>query len=69
MLFEEMAKDFEKLESTSSRLAMVDILTDTLKNANKSEIESIVYMIQGMLAPPFKGIQIGMAEKFAEEAI
>ncbi|MEM3820466.1 MAG: ATP-dependent DNA ligase [Candidatus Micrarchaeaceae archaeon] len=69
MLFEEMARDFDRLESTSSRLSMVDILTGTLKSAKKGEIDKIVYMIQGMLAPPFKGIEIGMAEKFAEEAI
>ncbi|MDE1861103.1 MAG: ATP-dependent DNA ligase [Candidatus Micrarchaeota archaeon] len=69
MLFEAVAKYYEKLEGTSSRLAMIDVLSEMLKEADKDEIKKLVYMTQGVLAPPFEGVQVGIAEKFAEHAI
>lgn len=69
MLFDDVSKYYEKLEGTSSRLTMVDILSEMLSSANKNEVKNLVYMTQGVLAPPFEGVQIGIAEKFAESAI
>ncbi len=69
MLFEEVAKCYGRLERISSRLEMIDVLTEMLKKARKDEIRSIIYLTQGVLAPPFSGVKIGMAEKLAEEAI
>ncbi len=69
MLFEEVAKYYEKLEGISSRLGMIDILTEMFKKAKKEEMKPLIYMTQGMLAPPFEGIEIGIAEKLAEESI
>jgi DNA ligase-1 len=69
MLFEEVSRYYEKLEQTSSRLAMVDILCEMLSKAGKDEIKNLVYMTQGILAPAFEGVQIGVAEKFAQHAI
>ncbi|MEM3181014.1 MAG: ATP-dependent DNA ligase [Candidatus Micrarchaeaceae archaeon] len=69
MLFEEVAKYYEKLEGISSRLAMVDMLTEMFKKAKSTEIKQLIYFTQGMLAPPFAGIEIGIAAKLAEEAI
>ncbi len=69
MLFEELAGFYDKLEGTSSRLAMIDILTEMFSRARKGEVKDIIYMTLGTPAPPFKGIDLGMAEKLAEEAI
>ncbi|MGC8675920.1 MAG: ATP-dependent DNA ligase [Candidatus Micrarchaeia archaeon] len=69
MLFDEVAKYYEKLEATSSRLAMVNTLAEMLGKARKDEIKQLVYMTQGTLAPPFEGVEIGIAEKLAEEAL
>ena len=69
MLFEEVAGYFDKLEGISSRLQMIDVLTELLKKTDKGDIKGLIYMTQGVLAPPFEGITIGMAEKLAEEAI
>jgi DNA ligase-1 len=69
MLFEELAECYSRLEATASRLQMIDILTDMLSNADLREVRGVVYMTQGVLAPPFTGIKIGIADKFAEEAI
>ncbi len=64
-----MAGYYQKLESISSRLGMVEVLSEMLGKADKDEIKDLIYMTQGTLAPPFEGIEIGIAEKLAEEAI
>jgi DNA ligase-1 len=69
MEFRELAQYFEKLEATSSRLAMIDVLSELFKKTPASEIEKIVYLIQGRLAPFFAPIEIGMAEKTVAEAL
>ncbi len=69
MFFDEVSAYYEKLENTSSRLSMVDILSALLSKARPDEIKNLIYFTQGVMAPPFEGVQIGIAEKFAENAI
>jgi DNA ligase-1 len=69
MQFKELAQYFEKLEATSSRLTLIEILSDLFKKTPSTEIEKIVYLIQGRLAPFFAPIEIGMAEKTVAEAL
>jgi DNA ligase-1 len=69
MEFRKLTQYFEKLEGTSSRLALIEILSDLFKKTPASEIEKIVYLIQGRLAPFFAPIEIGMAEKTVAEAL
>jgi len=69
MKFEKLAEYYGVLEGVSSRLKMIDIMSETFKEADPSEIEHIVYMTQGVLAPPFEGKEFGVAEKMAAEAI
>ncbi len=69
MLFEEASKYFEKLEEISSRLEMIDLLEQMIKNVGKDEIRALVYFTEGVVAPAFDGIEMGIAEKLAEEAI
>lgn len=69
MLFEDAASYYEKLESVTSRISMIDILAEMFGKAEKEEMRPLIYMTQGLLGPPFEGIQIGIAEKFAQQAI
>ncbi len=69
MLFKEAAVYYEKLEATSSRLGMIDTLSEMFGKASPKEIRNLVYITQGVLGPSFSGIEIGMAESFAEQAI
>ena len=69
MLFKELASYYEKLDAVSSRLTMIEILTELLKKANADEMANVIYITQGVLAPPFEGVEFGMAEKMVEEAI
>lgn len=69
MKFKDLAEYFEKLEKTSSRLSLIEILSELFKKTPSNEIEKIVYLIQGRLAPFFVPLEIGMAEKTVAQSI
>ncbi len=69
MKFTELAKYFERLEETSSRLALIDILADLFKKVSKNEIDKVIYLTQGRIAPFFAPIEIGMADKNVASAL
>lgn len=69
MKFKELTNYFEKLEETSSRLALIDILADLFKQSDKEEIDKIVYLTQGRIAPFYEATEIGMADKTVAQAI
>lgn len=69
MTFAKLATYFEKLEETSSRLTLIDILSDLFKHTDKEEIEKIIYLTQGRIAPFFAPVEIGMADKTVAEAL
>ncbi|MCX8194063.1 MAG: ATP-dependent DNA ligase [Candidatus Pacearchaeota archaeon] len=69
MLFSKLVEVFEKLEATTKRLEMFEILSDFFKKAPKEDIDKIVYLCEEQLLPPFRSLEIGMAEKMVEKAI
>lgn len=69
MKFSKFAKYFEKLEATSKRLELVDILSKLFGEAGDDEIGKIVYLIQGRVAPFYEPVEIGMAESMVAQAI
>ncbi len=69
MKFSELSFYFDKLEATSSRLSLIAILSELFKKAAKDEIEKIVYLSQGRIAPFFEPLEIGMAEKSVAQAV
>lgn len=69
MLFKELAEIFEQIEKTSERLVMSALIAQIYKSAEPTEAKKITYLLQGILAPPYENIELGMGEKFAEQAI
>jgi len=69
MKFFRLVEYFERLEATSKRLEMFDILSDLFKEAKADDIDRIIYLSQGQLLPPFHGLEIGMSEKYLIRAI
>jgi DNA ligase-1 len=63
MKFKELANYLEKLEATSSRLEITRILNDLFKKADVSEIDKVVYLSLGILAPNYEGVILNLAEK------
>ena len=69
MNFSTLSGYYEKLEGTSKRLELIDILSKLFKQARADEIAEICYLIQGRVAPFFEPIEIGMAENMVAVAI
>ncbi len=70
MTFSKLASYFEQLEATSSRLSLINILSDLFKQVETpQEIEEICYLVQGRIAPFFAAFEIGMADKSIAQAI
>ena len=69
LLFDDLALCYEKLESISSRLEMIDVLSELFGKASREEIKPLVYMTQGLLGPTFEAIETGIAEKYAQAAV
>ena len=69
MLFSKLAQYFEKLEETSSRLILIDILSQLFDEVKADEIGQVVYLLQGRVAPFYEPIEIGMSEKLVAAAL
>ncbi len=70
MLFDTLVDTYQKLESTTKRLEMTDILAALFEMATSEEIDKIIYLTQGKIHPDWKGEpEIGMAEKMVIETL
>lgn len=69
MHFSELALFFEKLEETSSRLTLIEIISDLFKKVKKDDIDKVIYLLQGRVAPFYAPVEIGMADKMVASSI
>jgi DNA ligase-1 len=64
-----IAEAYEKIEATTKRLEMTDLLVNLLKNTPKEVIDRVVYLTQGRIYPDFVSVEIGVAERLAIKAL
>ena len=69
MKYSVLADAYERMEHTSKRLELTEILSDLFKITPLGLLARVVYLTQGKLYPDFHGIEIGIADKFAMKAI
>src|SRR5688500_17667684 len=69
MLFDRLAEFFDRLEATSGRNQMIEILAGLFKEAEAKEADKIVYLSQGRLLPPFEPLEFGVGEAAARGAL
>ena len=69
MNYAEIASAYERIEATTKRLEMTDLLVALLKATPKSLLNRVVYLTQGKLYPDFEGVEIGVAERSAIKAL
>lgn len=69
MEFRLLADTFARLENTSARLEMMEILASLLSKANAENVDKIIYLLQGRVAAPHTGVELGIGEKLAIQAI
>ncbi|MCK4687686.1 MAG: ATP-dependent DNA ligase, partial [Candidatus Lokiarchaeota archaeon] len=74
MKFNRLAQLFSKLEGTTKRLEMIDILSDFFNEIKEKkdfeDLEKVIYLLQGQLASNIKQFpKMGLAEKMIIEAL
>lgn len=69
MKFSKYVEYLEELEKISSRLKIIDVVADLIVEMNDDEVEAGVYLCLGSLAPSYKGIDFGMADKMVVRAL
>jgi len=63
MKISEFSEYLEKLEKTSSRLEITRILSELFKATPTTEIDKVVYLSLGILAPNYESVLLNLAEK------
>jgi len=74
MKFNRLAQLFSKLEGTTKRLEMIDILSNFFNEIKEKkdfeDLDKVIYLLQGQLAPNIKQFpKMGLAEKMIIEAL
>lgn len=63
MLFAVLARTLQRIEQTSSTIAMRDILSNFFNTIPKTDISNICNLLEGQVASSYKGIVFGVAEQ------
>ena len=70
MEFTNLARTFEELERTSSRLTLIELVTRLFRSIElPEEMQQVCYLMQGRVAPFYDALEMGMAEKSVVKAI
>jgi len=63
MQFARVVDTYEKIEATTKRLEMTELLVGLLRETPKEDLDKVVYLTQGRIHPDYEGIELGLAEK------
>ncbi len=69
MRYQTVAEAYRDLERASGRLALVDRLAALLAGTPAGLLPVVCYLCQGLIAPEFTGVDLGLAEKLAVRAV
>jgi DNA ligase 1 len=64
-----VAEAYRDLEQVSSRLALTERLAALLAQTPAPLLPTVCYLCQGLIAPEFAGVDLGLAEKLAVRAL
>jgi DNA ligase-1 len=67
--YEIVAEAYHDLEQTSARLALIDRLAALLAATPAELLPTVCYLCEGLIAPEFAGVDLGLAEKLAIRAV
>ncbi len=63
VLFSRVVEWYERIEATTKRLEMTDLLVQMFRETPPEDLDKLVYLTTGRLYPDYVGIELGMAEK------
>src|SRR5579863_7061005 len=64
-----VAEAYRDLEQLSSRLALTERLAALVAETPAELLPTVCYLCQGLIAPEFAGVDLGLAEKLAVRAV
>jgi DNA ligase 1 len=64
-----VAEAYRDLEQASGRLMLIDRLAALLAETPQELLPTVCYLCQGLVAPEFAGVDLGLAEKLALRAV
>ena len=67
--YEIVAEAYRDLEQTSARLALIDRLAALVAATPAELLPTVCYLCEGLIAPEFAGVDLGLAEKLAIRAV
>jgi len=67
--YETVAEAYRDLEQATGRLALTDRLSTLLAGTPDELLPTVCYLCQGLIAPEFAGVDLGLAEKLAVRAV
>ncbi len=69
MEYEIVAEAYRDLEQATGRLALIERLAALLAQTPAELLPVVCYLCQGLIAPEFAGVDLGLAEKLAIRAV
>lgn len=69
MKYEILVNIYEKLETTTKRLEITDIIASFIKEVDKEELSDIMLLLQGRVFPPWDSRELGIAKQLMLKAI
>ncbi len=69
MRYQSVAEAYRDLEQASGRLALIERLAVLLAATPAGLLPTVCYLCQGLIAPEFAGVDLGLAEKLAIRAV
>jgi DNA ligase-1 len=69
VLYETVAEAYRDLEHATARLALIDRLAALVSQTPDELLATVCYLCQGLVAPEFAGVELGLAEKLAVRAV
>ena len=69
MKYEIVADAYRDLEQASGRLVLIDRLAALVEQTPARLLPVVCYLCQGLIAPEFAGVDLGLAEKMAVRAV
>jgi DNA ligase 1 len=67
--YEVIAEAYRDLEQATGRLALIDRMAALLAATPADVLPTVCYLCQGLIAPEFAGVDLGLAEKLAVRAV
>ncbi len=69
MRFADLVRVYAKIEATRKRLETRALLADLLRTVPRPELPEVLYLSQGLLAPEYEGVELGVADSLARRAV